>query len=78
MSEYRFAVALHVEYADLQTLMPVREGPKVGTPRPGTEVSRALWARNPKRVRKESERVSLEGGKWGGKKYRRTPKTEGD
>ena len=30
----------------------------LGTPRPGTEVSRALRARNPKRVRKESERVS--------------------
>ena len=30
----------------------------LGTPRPGTEVSRALWARNPARVQKESERVS--------------------
>ena len=30
-------------------------------PRPGTEVSRALQARNPKRVRKESERVSQPG-----------------
>ena len=29
----------------------------LGTPRPGTECSRALRARNPKRVRKESERV---------------------
>ena len=31
---------------------------ELGTPRPGTECSRALRARNPKRVRKESERVS--------------------
>ena len=30
----------------------------LGTPGPGTECSRALRARNPKRVRKESERVS--------------------
>ena len=29
----------------------------LGTPRPGTEVSRALRARHPKRVRKESARV---------------------
>ena len=34
---------------------------ELGTPRPGTEVSRALRARNPKRVRKESERVSRPG-----------------
>ena len=33
----------------------------MGTPRPGTEVSRALQARNPERVRKESERVSRHG-----------------
>ena len=34
------------------------EPPFLETPRTGTEVSRALRARNPKRVRKESERVS--------------------
>ena len=33
----------------------------LGTPRPGTEVSWALRARNRKRVRKESERVSRPG-----------------
>ena len=31
----------------------------LGTPRPGTEGSRALWAQNPKRVRKEFERGAL-------------------
>ena len=31
---------------------------ELGTRRPGTEVSRALRAQNPKRVRKESERAS--------------------
>ena len=35
--------------------------PKLGNPRPGTEVSRALRALNPKRVRNESERVSRPG-----------------
>ena len=40
----------------------------LGTPQPGTEVSRALRARNPKRVRKEFERVSQ------GARPRRVPK----
>ena len=46
------------ETADLCRLSTLSWLNMLGTPRPGTEVSRALRARNPKRVRKQSKSVS--------------------
>ena len=49
-----FLLTPHIEHSQEHSL-------ELGTPWPGTEVSRALRARNPKRVRKESDRVSRPG-----------------